>query len=204
MKLIFRGKYIMQKELPKRKPTRLKYFDYNTAGAYFLTICTEKRQHILSQIVGDNEQSDKSGIVGGGVPDAPKHDEQFYVELLPYGEIADKYLQQMSSFYSDIKIDLYIIMPNHIHIMLFVYDNERPINNGASRTPPPTGSRQNSVVSRFVSTFKRFCNKEYGYNIWQRDFNDHVIRNQEDYEMHLRYIHENPMRWHYDELYRNT
>ena len=70
---------------------------------------------------------------------------------------------------------------------------------GPSRTPVPTV--QNSVPSRFVSTFKRFCNKEYGINIWQYRSNDHIIRNRQDYEEHLRYIYENPMRWYYDELY---
>ena len=60
---------------------------------------------------------------------------------------------------------------------------------------------QNSVPSRFVSTFKRFCNKEYGVNIWQYRSNDHIIRNRQDYDEHLRYIYENPIRWCYDELY---
>ncbi len=50
-------------------------------------------------------------------------------------------------------------------------------------------------------TFKRFCNKKYGKNIWQRGFYDHIIRNDEDYENHLRYIQENPLRWELDELY---
>ncbi|MBQ8932483.1 MAG: hypothetical protein IJ045_08635 [Ruminiclostridium sp.] len=209
----------MQKELPKRKATRLRDFSYNTAGAYFITICTLNREHILSQIVGDNEQSDKLGIVGGGVPDAPKNNvlnydllyENAHIELLPFGQIADKYINQLDDFYDDIKVEQYVIMPNHIHIMLVVLDDKTLCNrasgfgeNGASRTPPPTGSRQNSVVSSFVSTFKRFCNKECGYNIWQRHFNDHIIRNQEDYETHLRYILENPMRWHFDELYSNN
>ena len=227
----------MKKELPKRKATRLRDFSYNTAGAYFITICTLNREHILSQIVGDNEQSDKLGIiaVGGGVPDAPfngvpdapknnvlNYDllyENAHIELLPFGQIADKYINQLDDFYDDIKVEQYVIMPNHIHIMLVVCDDKTLCNrgsgfdengasrfgeNGASRTPPPTGSRQNSVVSSFISTFKRFCNKECGYNIWQRHFNDHIIRNQEDYETHLRYILENPMRWHFDELYSNN
>ena len=67
------------------------------------------------------------------------------------------------------------------------------------RRPVPTV--QNSIPSRFVSTFKRFCNKEYGENIWQYRSYDHIIRNREDYEEHLRYIYENPVRWYYDELY---
>ena len=165
-----------EKDLPKRKSTRLTNFDYSSVGAYFVTICTENRRQILSY------------LVGGDVLDAP-HD----VELLPHGKIAEKYLNQFNNFYNHIKIDRYVIMPNHIHLILFV------MNGGASRTSPPT--KQHSVVSQFVSTFKRFCNKEYGENIWQRNFNDHIIRNREDYEEHLRYIHENPMRWYYDELY---
>ena len=66
-------------------------------------------------------------------------------------------------------------------------------------TSPPT--KQHTTVSKFVSTFKRFCNKEYGENIWQRSYYDHVIRDREDYEEHVRYIMENPARWYYDELY---
>ena len=109
------------KELPQRKPTRLKNFDYSSQGAYFLTICTEDRKRILSR------------IVGGDVLDAPKYAFATDVELLPHGKICEKYIRQMNDFYDDIKVDRYVIMPNHIHIMLFVFEN------GASRTSPPTG-----------------------------------------------------------------
>ena len=163
-------------ELPKRKSIRLKNFNYSSSGAYFVTICTENRRQVLSR------------IVGGDVLDAPKK-----VELLPYGKIAEKYILQLDEFYENIKVDKYVIMPNHIHIMIFV---SQP---GAARPSPPT--RQHSTVSRFVSTFKRFCNKEYGENIWQRNFNDHVVRNRQDYEEHIKYIHENPQAWYLDELY---
>lgn len=57
------------------------------------------------------------------------------------------------------------------------------------------------LLSRFVSTFKRFCNKEYGKNIWQARSYDHVIRDYNDYEKHINYIIENPNRWFYDDLY---
>ena len=165
-----------KKELQKRKPTRLKGFDYSTMGAYFITICTQNRRKILSRIVGVDVLGD------------PKN-----VELLPYGKIADKYINQMNDFYENIIVDGYVIMPNHIHIMLCVFEG------GSPRTSTPT--RQTSTVSHFVSTFKRFCNNDYGENIWQRHFNDHIIRNRQDYEEHIKYIYENPIRWHYDELY---
>lgn len=166
----------MGKDNKRRESIRLQGFDYNSAGAYFLTICTKNRQSVLST------------VVRGDVLDAP-----YRIHLLPYGEIADKYIQQLNDFYSNIRVDGYVIMPNHIHLLLMVTED------GASRTSPPT--RQHSAVSRFVSTFKRFCNKEYGHNVWQRYYNDHIIRNQEDYDKHLKYIQENPIRWQEDELY---
>ena len=166
-------------KLKNRKTTRLQGADYNSTGVFFLTICTKERRCSLSKIVGT------------GVPDGPS------VELLPYGKIADKYINQLNDFYNDISVKGYVIMPNHIHIMLFVKIDEK----GPSRTPVPT--IQNTIVARFLSTFKRFCNKEYGKNIWQYRSNDHIIRNRQDYEEHLRYIHENPLNWYYDELYVN-
>ena len=176
----------MNNELPKRKNIRLKNFDYSTTGAYFITICTNERRKILST------------IVGGDVLDAP-HGNSFekpHIELSPYGEIADKYINQLDAFYDNIKVVKYVIMPNHIHIMLLV------LNYGPSRTSAPTvANNQHSTVSCFVSTFKRFFNKECGCNIWQRQYNDHIIRNREDYQEHLEYIHNNPLCWHYDELY---
>ena len=84
-------------------------------------------------------------------------------------------------------------MPNHIHILLVVKEH------GPSGRPVPTV--QNSVISRFISTFKRFCNREYGKKIWQPRSYDHVIRNQEDYDIHLKYIYENPFKWESDSLY---
>ena len=164
-------------ELKNRKTTRLKGADYNRNQVVFLTICTKDRKCILSRIVGT------------GVLDGPQ------IELTRYGKIAEKYIHQLNNFYDDLSVESYVIMPNHIHIMLWV----KGTVNGPSRTPVPTV--QNSVPSRFVSTFKRFCNKEYGMNIWQYRSNDHIIRNRQDYEEHLRYIHENPTRWLYDELY---
>ena len=164
-------------ELKSRKTTRLKKEYYNRSVIVFLTICTKDRRCILSDIVGT------------GVLDGPK------IELTKYGEIADKYIKQLNDFYDNLSVESYVIMPNHIHLLLWVKDGE----NGPSGTPVPTA--QNTITARFLSTFKRFCNKEYGLNIWQYRSNDHIIRNRDDYEEHLRYIHENPVNWYYDELY---
>ena len=165
----------MENKLPKRIPTRLNNFDYDRVGAYFITLCTEDRRQILSRIVGVDVLGD------------PKN-----VELLAHGIVADKYINQMNEFYENVVVNRYIIMPDHIHLLLFVR------NSGSPRTSTPT--KQTTKVSHFVSSFKRFCNKEYGGNIWQRGFYDHIIRNREDYEEHVKYIHENPVRWYYKNI----
>ena len=162
-------------DLPQRKPNRIPDYDYSQNGAYFITICTRDRKRILSQI-----------HVGTGVLDCP------LIQLLPHGEIADKYIRQLDDFYDHISVDQYAIMPDHIHILLSVRD-------GQSGTPVPTVETKidniNSTVSKFVSTFKRFCNKEYGENIWQSRYYDHVIRNQQDYDEIWQYIENNPRKW---------
>ena len=162
--------------LQSRKGTRLKEYNYSENGAYFITICTHNRKQILSNI-----------IVGTGVLDCPK------IKLLKYGEIADKHIKQLNDFYDNISVDKYVVMPDHIHLLLSV-------QNGQSGTPVPTNidlkiDNKNSQVAKFVSTFKRFCNKEYGENIWQSRYYDHVIRNKNDYNEICVYIENNPARW---------
>ena len=181
---VIMGWVMKMDELKKRKTPRYQSFDYNSVGVYFITICTQNRRSILSLVVGT------------GVLDCPQ------IELTQYGEIADKYIKQLNDFYEHLSVEKYVIMPNHIHFLLWVKENKNKTDNGQSRTPVPTNiERANSACSQFVSTFKRFCNKEYGNNIWQKSFYDHIIRNREDYEAHVKYILENPIRWYYDELY---
>ena len=144
---------------------------------YFVTICTQDRKQVLSSIVGTD------------VLDGPN---EIHVELLPCGKTADKIINHMNDFYDNIVVKSYVIMPDYIHFLIFIKGS---MENGPSRTSVPT--IQKSTLSRFISTFKRFCNKEYGYNIWQSRSRDHVIRNREDYDKHLKYIRDNPLRWYY-------
>ena len=102
-------------EPKSRKTIRLKSADYNRNQAVFLTICTKERKCILSRIVGT------------GVLDGPK------IELTKYGQIADKYINQLSDFYDNLSVESYVIMPNHIHIMLWVKTTES-VENKPSRT----------------------------------------------------------------------
>ena len=107
-------------ELKNRKTTRLKGADYNRNQAVFLTICTKERRCVLSRIVGT------------GVLDGPQ------IELTKYGQIADKYIRQLNDFYDDLSVESYVIMPNHIHIMLWVK------GAGFGQSPYPYSSAYNS------------------------------------------------------------
>ena len=89
-------------------------------------------------------------------------------------------------------------MPNHVHMIISVLDVEKnEVSEGPSRMPVPT----NSSVANFVGTFKRFCNRQYGKNIWQRSYHDHIIRDKNDYEKIWNYIDTNVIRWKNDCYY---
>ena len=99
----------------------------------------------------------------------------------------------MNDYYDYLSVDAYVVMPNHIHLLIRIHDD------GRSGTPAPT--KGNAVLARFVSTFKRFCNKEWGHNIWQRGYYDHIIRDQRDYDDIYHYVENNPIQWESDEFY---
>ena len=162
-------------ELPKRKPNRIPHFDYSAPGAYFVTICTQDKAPLLGT------------VVGGGALDAPD------VRLSRYGEIAQKYILSGNRI-PGVTVDKYVIMPNHIHLILLV---EETATAGTSRAPSPT----NAVIPHFVSTLKRFCHRDFGKKIFQRSYHDHVIRNEASYQKIWQYIDNNPTLWQEDCFY---
>ena len=161
-------------ELPKRKPNRLSSYDYDREGAYFLTICTQDRQCLLSK------------IVGGGALDAPQN------QLTDIGKIVEKYIRSGNQM-DRVRVEKYVIMPNHVHILLMVEMD----TSGTPRASSPTMA----VVPRFVSAFKRLTNKEIGKDIFQRSYHDHVIRDKMDYLKIWEYIDNNPKQWELDCFY---
>ena len=98
-------------EKQSRKQNRLENYDYSQNGAYFVTICTQDRKPVLGAIVGD------------GFP-VPK----------PIGEIAEEYIRRISEKYPDVTVDQYVIMPDHIHILLRIdgTGNPSPTNGYAA------------------------------------------------------------------------
>ena len=159
-------------EFPKRKSARLRDFDYSSSGAYFVTICTQERRCTLSRIVGD----------GSPVPK-------------PLGKIAEEYIGKIPEKYPHVQVDKYIIMPNHIHMILF-FDVPRGTGN-----PSPTLS---DVIGWYKYNATRQFNEKSastGLKLFQRSFHDHVIRGEEDYLKIWEYIDGNGAKWAEDCYY---
>ena len=161
-------------DLPQRKALRLKAYDYSTPGAYFVTICTHERRCILSSIT-----------VGADALGGPQ------VKLTETGRIVEKYILTTENI-PGIHIDKYVIMPNHVHLILVV---DRV--SGPPRASAPTMA----AVPNAVSALKRLVNREIGGNIWQRSYHEHVIRNEKDYREIWTYIDENPAKWAEDRYF---
>ena len=148
-------------KLPQRKLNRLTEYDYSQNSAYFVTVCTQGRKKVLSTIVGDDAH-----IV-------PK----------PYGLVAEKYIRNVP------EIEKYVIMPDHIHMII-------RLDNGSMWASTPTNRRpQHNRVSNIVRSIKVLVAKEIGGSIFQRSYHDHVIRNQRDYDEVWEYIENNPRKW---------
>ena len=120
-----------EKEFPKRKHPRLDNYDYSSAGAYFITICTQNRSCVLSRIVGRWL--------------APA--EATAVEYTSFGEIAEKQLFLLTDRYPYLEIDRYVIMPNHIHAIMILN------GEAAGASPRPT-------LTDIVCTYKSLTTRE--------------------------------------------
>ena len=179
-----------EKEFPKRKSTRLKNFDYSSKGAYFVTICVRDRMQILSEIVRtDLTVTDKTIGIAVGEGLAPP---EITVKLKPCGEIVKEQLQLIETRFSSVTIEDYVIMPDHIHAIIFLHEKA----GGAS--PSPT---LDNVVCTFKSLTSRMCKQRYGIEkMFQRSSAEHIVRDREDYETRRKYIYENPKRWYYKHL----
>ena len=154
--------------LPNRKLPRKHDFCYSAREVYFLTICSKDRQRLFSRIIpAENFQ-------------AP------IVELTPTGKIVEKYILSVSAI-KGVHLEKYVIMPDHIHLMIFV---ESEIDDNVQCDPTPT-----DIVPRVVAALKKMTNKEIGENIFQKSYYDHIIRNQKDYDDHWDYMDNNPLSW---------
>ncbi len=156
--------------LPERKPNRLSGYDYSAAGAYFVTLCTKDKRCVLGKVVGED-------II---LPN-------YSVRLSAYGKIVDEAIKNISLHYENVTVDKYIIMPNHIHLILMFEQSGRMISS-------PT-------LSQVIGQMKRYASKKAGIPLWQRSFHDHIIRGEGEYQKIWEYIEFNACKWKEDCYY---
>lgn len=149
----------MENKLPTRKKLRLKYYDYSKQGLYFITICIKNREKILGKI-NDNQ-----------------------IELFKEGVIVKNSIRDIEKIYMNIKIDEYIVMPNHIHIIITI-NNNNSIN-----------------IARIIKQYKGSVTKKIGYSIWQKSYYEHIIRDEKEYYNIKEYIQNNIINWEKDKYF---
>lgn len=155
--------------LPIRKHNRLKNYNYNTNGAYFVTLCTKDKRKILWNSVGET--------CGRPLEASP---------LSKIGLMVEDEINRIQKIHPTVVIDKYVIMPNHIHLIVLLQCNE----NGRPQVAP--------TISRIIQQFKGAIVKKAEHPLWQRSFHDHIIRNEQDYKEIWNYIENNPSTWNND------
>lgn len=167
----------------QRRSIRLKEYDYSQAGGYFVTICTYGGKCLLGNVITGE------------------------MRLSQYGEITNKFWHKIASHFPNAKTDVFVVMPNHIHGIIFITDERR---GGVS---PPHHSHQGEETSplrkrtlgQIIAYFKYQTTKQVnqilntaGTSLWQRNYYEHVIRDEKDLKQIREYIIHNPLKWELD------
>lgn len=155
-------------EIHHRRSIRLKEYDYSLEGAYFVTICTHQKECLF-----------------GDITDAKMH-------LNQYGSIVQACWGDLPSHYPHVYLDESIIMPNHMHVIILIGPSDGGV--GARHALPLLGT----IVGSFKSAVARKVNllrHTPGYPVWQRNYYEHIIRNDKSLEAIQVYIQANPLYW---------
>ena len=110
--------------------------------------------------------------------------------LSKIGLICERYINNINIKYENVTVDKYVIMPNHIHLIIFLH--------GTMRASSPTKN-----IETIIRSFKTMVTKEFGNSIWQRSYHDHIIRGEKDYQKIWEYIDTNPIKWELDCFYND-
>lgn len=146
----------MKENFPQRKNIRLQY-DYSKEGMYFITICTKNREELFGNIQDEKQ-----------------------IQLTNIGKIVENCIIDFNRIYQNITIDEYIIMPNHVHMIISII------------------GENNITIPRIINQYKGNITKRIGYSIWQKLFYDHIIRNEKEYWKIKEYIQNNIANWNKD------
>ena len=187
-------------DVRRRRSIRLRGYDYTRAGAYFITICTQNRECMFGEI------ADRKMV------------------LNPAGNMIQTVWDEIPFHYAGIDIDAFTVMPNHIHGIIVITrsvavptvgagpracpDNGQPRGVAPTETAGTAGLSLGDMVHRFKTmTTKRYADgvKQSGWQsfprkLWQRNYWEHIIRDEMELNRIREYIHTNPTQWEFDRL----
>ncbi len=162
----------------RRRSIRLSDYDYGQAGGYFITICTGNRESLFGEIIAGK------------------------MVLNPFGLIVQEEWLRSSFIRKEIELDAFVIMPNHFHGIVIIIGEQVVGATGRSplrdRPHGPQKKSLGSLVGGFKSTVTMRINRMRGTPrkpVWQRNYYEHVIRNEIDLKESYEYIENNPLNW---------
>ncbi len=169
-----------------RHSIRLQHYDYSQAGAYFVTVCVHARECLLGEIVDS------------------------VMILNDHGKVVEECWNDIEPHFNDVELDSFVIMPNHIHgIITFVgagfpRPDEKLITGlkGAEIAPLQKHRTLGNVVAYFKYQSTKRINlsrRTPSFAVWQRNYYEHIVRDEIDLNRIRDYIQHNPVRWTEDE-----
>ncbi|MCX5859329.1 MAG: transposase [Proteobacteria bacterium] len=167
----------------RRRSVRLKGYDYSGTGAYFVTVCTNRKKCILGKVI----------------------DEQIVPTTI--GKIAKNCWEEIPKHFPNVELDEFVIMPNHVHGIIQIIrvgaTHASPLQKHLSNSNPHgSGPRTiGSIVGSLKSATTRYANGiglGNGFSIWQRNYYEHIIRNEDELNQVREYIIKNPLKWQFD------
>lgn len=163
-------------DIPWRRNLRLRNFDYSRRGGYFITICSHQKRCIFGNI------------------------QNSFVQLSAIGEIVNNNWLQIPKHTPRVEIGTFVVMPNHIHGILYIIDEEF----GIEPTSIPRTKQKSPNIGAILGWFKMSVTRDVritmpGVEVWQRNYYDHILRNEVDEQRIMEYIQMNPLRWANDE-----
>ncbi len=174
----------MKNDRRNRRSIRLKDYDYAQAGAYFVTICTHNHVCLLGEIV-EGEMA-----------------------LNEFGRIVQEEWMKTEQLRPNVSCGKFVVMPKHFHGVLIINYDGRGVLQYARTPSAPTGFKSPSqTIGAIVRGFKSAVTKQInhlcqtpGQKFWQRNYYEHIIRNEDDFQRINEYIENNPLKWELDAL----
>ena len=160
----------------ERKNIRLMNYSYSSRGAYFVTICTADRKPTLCRFILRDAVTDPE------------------IKLSVVGKVVQENIGKINSAYPNITVDKYVVMPNHVHLLLQIHSDSKVVDE----------SRSKMLISKVVQSFKASVSRHIADEfkpIWQSRYYDRIVRDESEYLRIWKYIDDNPITWLDDDYY---